>query len=46
MKKEKHPVYWLVIAVLVLLLTLGIALLVMGLAQSPGRLYASPAVAL
>ena len=31
MKKEKHPMYWLILSFFLLLLTLGAALLALGL---------------
>ncbi len=37
MKKEKHPVYWLILACLLLLLALGVALLALGLLTGVGR---------
>ena len=46
MKKEKHPIYGLMMTALVLLLLLGIALLAMGIALGPDRIFASPAVTL
>ena len=46
MKKERHPVYGLLMTGLVLLLLLGVALLVMGLMLGPDRVFASPAVTL
>ncbi len=41
-KKEKHPVYRLVMALLILLLALGVALLVMGLRLGGDRLVIPP----
>ncbi len=46
MKKEKHPVYALLLTVLVLLLLLGVALLVISLILGPDRVFASPAVSI
>ncbi len=37
MKKEKHPVYRLILSCLLLLLVLGVALLVLGLLTGVGR---------
>ena len=42
MKKEKHPVYRLVMTLLILLLALGVALLVMGLRLGGDRLALPP----
>ncbi len=36
-KKEKHPVYRLILSVLILLLALGVLLLVLGLLTGGGR---------
>ena len=37
MKKEKHPVYWLILSCLLLLLALGVALLALGILTGAGR---------
>lgn len=42
MKKEKHPVYRLIMALLILLLILGAALLVLGLNLGGDRLILPP----
>ena len=44
MNKEKHPLYGLMMAGLILLLLLGVALLVIALIQGPDRVYLPPAV--
>ena len=46
MKKERHPVYWLLMAALALLLALGVLLLVKGIQLGPNQLYASAPVSL
>ncbi len=43
-KKEKHPVYWAVMACLILILALGIALLAMGLAEGRNTVLLPPGV--
>ena len=42
-KKEKHPVYSLVLFALVLVLLLGLALLAMGIIVGPGPFLLAPA---
>ena len=39
MKKEKHPIYWLIVIVLTLLLALGVLLLIRGLQIGPDALF-------
>ncbi|MBR6184936.1 MAG: hypothetical protein IKQ41_01635 [Clostridia bacterium] len=38
-QKEKHPVYWLVMALLLLVLALGVALLIVGIQNGSVFLY-------
>ncbi len=45
-KKEKHPMFWAFLIVMILLLALGIALLAEGISQGPGRIYSTPVVTL
>jgi len=35
MRKERHPVFWLIMLVLLLVLALGVVFLVQGLMQGP-----------
>ncbi|MBR5110804.1 MAG: hypothetical protein IK099_11455 [Clostridia bacterium] len=38
MKKDKHPVYWALMALLILLLALGVALFVYGITLGKGHI--------
>ena len=42
MKKEKHPMYWLLLLFFFLLLTLGVVLLVYGLSHDGNALILGP----
>lgn len=43
MKKEKHPVYWIVLAVLFLLLAVGVTLFVCALSVGDSPFILAPA---